>query len=236
MQIYTGTSGFSYPAWRGTFYPEKLPTTRMLEHYASQLGTVEINNTFYRMPKPETLTGWAALTPPGFRFAPKAPQQITHRQRLVGSAESTALFWKTVGVLGQQLGPALFQLPPNMKKDLGRLTDFLALLPAGARAAFEFRHESWLDEEIYGILRNRNLALCVADSEKLSTPVVMTADYAYFRLRDEGYQPSDIDRWASTIGALSGITDAFVYFKHEEEGLGPQFAQRLIGSLGEAAA
>jgi uncharacterized protein YecE (DUF72 family) len=236
MQVFVGTSGYNYPEWRGSFYPEKFSTDKMLAYYAERFRTVEINYTFYRMPNEKLLNGWAAGTPEQFAFTLKAPRRITHDARLQRCEDLLQGFIRVARTLGPKLATLLFQLPPNFKKNPEVLREFVELVPEGTRAAFEFRHESWLDEEIYGILRNRNLALCVADSEKLSTPVVMTADYAYFRLRDEGYQPSDIDRWASTIGALSGITDAFVYFKHEEEGLGPQFAQRLIGSLGEAAA
>ena len=228
MQVFSGTSGFSYPAWRGSFYPEKLPTTRMLEHYAGQLGTVEINNTFYRMPKPETLTGWAALTPPGFRFAPKAPQQITHRQRLLGSADSAAFFWKTVGVLGERLGPALFQLPPNMKKDLPRLTDFLALLPPGARAAFEFRHESWFDDAVYAALSDRGAALCIAEAEDLKTPSIPTTSWGYLRLRRMDYEEPAVAAWATWLREQQAKwTEAYVYFKHEDAGRGPQLAATL---------
>lgn len=228
MQIFTGTSGFSYPAWRGSFYPEKMPTTRMLEHYAGQLGTVEINNTFYRMPRPEILTGWATLTPPGFRFAPKAPQQITHRQRLVGSADSAAFFWKTVGVLGERLGPALFQLPPNMKKDLPRLTDFLALLPAGARAAFEFRHESWFDDAVYAALADRGAALCIAEAEDLKTPSIPTTGWGYLRLRRMDYDDAAVAVWTAWLREQQGKwSEAYVYFKHEDAGRGPQLAALL---------
>lgn len=228
MQIFTGTSGFSYPAWRGSFYPEKMPTTRMLEHYATRLSTVEINNTFYRMPKPEILAGWAALTPPGFRFAPKAPQQITHRQRLAGSADSAAFFWKTVAVLGERLGPALFQLPPNMKKDLPRLTDFLALLPAGARAAFEFRHESWFDDAVYAALAERGAALCIAEAEELKTPSVPTTGWGYLRLRRMDYDDAAVAVWTAWLREQQGKwSEAYVYFKHEDAGRGPQLAAVL---------
>ena len=228
MQMFSGTSGFSYPAWRGSFYPEKLPTTRMLEHYASQLATVEINNTFYRMPKPETLTGWAALTPPAFRFAPKAPQQITHRQRLAGSADSAALFWKTIGVLGERLGPALFQLPPNMKKDLPRLTDFLALLPPGARAAFEFRHPSWFDDTVYAALSARGAALCIAEAEDLKTPSIATTGWGYLRLRRMDYDEAAVATWTAWLREQQASwSEAYVYFKHEDAGRGPQLAATL---------
>ena len=228
MQIFTGTSGFSYPEWKGSFYPEKMPTKQMLGYYAGHFGTVEINNTFYRMPRPELLTGWAELVPPGFRFAPKAPQQITHRQRLIGSADSAAFFWKTVGVLGDRLGPALFQLPPNMKKDLARLTDFLALLPAGARAAFEFRHESWFDDAVYAALSERGAALCIAEAEDLKTPSIPTTGWGYLRLRRMDYEEPAVATWTAWLREqTSKWSEAYVYFKHEDAGRGPQLATLL---------
>jgi uncharacterized protein YecE (DUF72 family) len=228
MQIFSGTSGFSYPAWRGSFYPEKFPTTRMLGYYAERFRTVEINNTFYRMPKAETLTGWASLTPATFRFAPKAPQQITHRQKLVGSAESAAHFWTILAALGERLGPALFQLPPSLKKDLPRLTDFLALLPPGARAAFEFRHASWFDDSVYAALSAHGAALCIAEAEELLTPSVATTSWGYLRLRRMDYDDARVITWARWLRAQEGTwSEAYVYFKHEDAGRGPQLATQL---------
>jgi len=232
MRVLAGTSGFSYKEWKGSFYPEDLPAGQMLSYYAARLPAVEINNTFYRMPKPALLEGWAAQVSPEFRFVLKASQRITHRKRLKEAGEEVAYFFQTAATLGDRLGPALFQLPPNLKKDLPRLETFLGVLPEGARAAFEFRHASWFDEAVYERLRARNLALCIADSEKLSTPVVATADYGYFRLRDEGYEDADMARWADTIRAHEAQwKDTFVYFKHEESGKGPEFARRLIERL-----
>lgn len=228
MEIFTGTSGFSYPAWRGSFYPEKLPPTRMLGYYAERLRTVEINNTFYRMPKTETLTGWASLTPPGFRFAPKAPQQITHRQKLAGSTDSAAYFWRTVAALGDKLGPALFQLPPFLRKDLPRLVDFLALLPPGARAAFEFRHASWFDDAVYAALSAHGAALCIAEADDLQTPAVTTTAWGYLRLRRTDYDDAGVARWARWLQEQEKVwTEAYVYFKHEDAGRGPQLATKL---------
>jgi uncharacterized protein YecE (DUF72 family) len=228
MQIFTGTSGFSYPAWRGSFYPEKLPATQMLAHYAGRLKTVEINNTFYRMPKAETLGGWAETTPAGFRFAPKAPQQITHRQRLVGSADTLAHFWKTLAALGEKLGPALFQLPPFQRKDLPRLTDFLALMPEGARAAFEFRHVSWFDDDVYAALAARGAALCVAEADDLQTPFVATASWGYLRLRRVEYDEAALAVWNTRLlEQASKWSEAYVYFKHEDAGVGPRLAGRF---------
>lgn len=228
MNLHVGTSGYSYKEWKGNFYPEKIKAEEMLKYYAERFKTVEINNTFYRMPKPETLTGWAALTPPSFRFAPKAPQQITHRQRLAGSADSTALFWKTIGVLGERLGPALFQLPPNMKKDLPRLTDFLALLPEGARAAFEFRHASWFDDAVYAALAQRGAALCIAEAEELKTPSIATTGWGYLRLRRMDYDDAAVATWTAWLRERQGKwSEAYVYFKHEDAGRGPQLAATL---------
>jgi uncharacterized protein YecE (DUF72 family) len=232
-RVLVGTSGYNYPEWRGTFYPEKFSTDKMLAFYAERFRTVEINYTFYRMPSEKLLSGWASGTPEGFSFTLKAPRRITHDSKLQRCEELLRIFCETARTLGPKLATLLFQLPPTFKKDPDVLRAFTELLPAGTRAAFEFRHESWHDAGIFDILRARNLALCVADSEKMSTPVEMTADYAYFRLRDEGYQPADLDRWASIVGGLTGIADAFVYFKHEEQGLGPEFARRFEAALPE---
>ena len=166
MKHWVGTSGFSYKAWKGPFYPEDLPTDQMLEYYAERLGSVEINNTFYRMPNRRTLAGWAERTPDDFRFVLKASQKITHRKRLRGVEDELDYLIPTMGELATKLGPTLIQLPPNMKKDLGRLTGFLDLLPPGFRAAFEFRNESWFDDEVVSTLRERNQALVVADTGK----------------------------------------------------------------------
>ena len=229
-RVFVGTSGYNYPEWRGTFYPEKFSTDKMLAYYAERFPTVEINYTFYRMPTEKLLAGWSAGTPETFTFTLKAPRRITHDSKLQRCEDALQTFCRTAKTLGSKLAVLLFQLPPNFKKNADVLREFVALLPEGTRAAFEFRHESWLDAETYDTLRSRNVALCVADSEKMSTPVEVTADYAYLRLRDEGYQQPDIERWAQTIKMLS-VPDAFVYFKHEEHGLGPEFAKRLIESL-----
>lgn len=229
--VLVGTSGYNYPEWRGTFYPEKFPANRMLEYYAGRFPTVEINYTFYRMPTEKLLAGWSAGTPDRFSFTLKAPRRITHDAKLQRCADLLHAFCRTARTLGPKLGVLLFQLPPGFKKEISVLRDFIELMPEGTRAAFEFRHASWFDDEVFDTLRSRNLALCVADSEKLSTPVHMTADYAYFRLRDEGYQQADIERWARTIRELNGVTAAYVYFKHEEHGLGPAFANRLMEML-----
>jgi uncharacterized protein YecE (DUF72 family) len=231
MRIRVGTSGYNYPEWRGTFYPEKFSTDKMLAYYAERFPTVEINYTFYRLPNEKLLTGWSGGTPEHFSFTLKAPRRITHDAKLQRCEDLVRTFCSTARTLGPKLGVLLFQLAPTFKRNDQVLREFVELLPEGTRAAFEFRHDSWHDGDIFDILRSRNLALCIADSEKMSTPIEMTADYAYFRLRDEGYQPHDIDQWAQTIATLPGIADAFVYFKHEEQGLGPEFAERLMAAL-----
>ena len=236
MRYLIGTSGYNYPEWRGSFYPEKFPTAKMLAYYAERFNTVEVNYTFYRIPTPALLEGWAKGTPDGFTFTLKAPRRITHDSKLQRVEDLTQTFCRTAATLGPKLGVLLFQLPPTMKRDDAVLSAFVETLPEGTRAAFEFRHESWHDAAVFEALRRRNLALCIADSEKMSTPVVATADYAYFRLRDEGYQPDDIAAWARTIQDLGGIGDAYVYFKHEEQGKGPEFAQLLMKALGSGHA
>ena len=230
--IWIGTSGYNYPEWRGTFYPEKLAAAKMLPYYAERFPTVEINYTFYRAPNEKILEGWSAATPEHFKLTLKAPKRITHDARLRDCADRLRQFLETAAVLGPKLGALLFQLPPNLKKDVPLLDAFLDAFPPRVCAAFEFRHASWLDDEVYNRLRARNLALCVADSEKLSTPVEITADYAYFRLRDEGYTADDIARWADVIREkASDCQDAFVYFKHEESGKGPEFGKLLMQQL-----
>ena len=224
--ILIGTSGYNYPEWRGTFYPEKFSTNKMLAFYAERFPTVEINYTFYRMPTEKLLKGWADGTPEAFTFTLKAPRRITHDAKLQRCEDLLQAFCRTARTLGPKLAVLLFQLPPNFKKNVEVLAAFLELLPDGLRSAFEFRHASWFDGEVFDALRARNAALCIADSEKLKTPVEVTADFAYLRLRDEGYQDSDIEAWATTIKGLAP-PDTYVYFKHEEQGLGPVFAKKL---------
>ena len=231
MRYLVGTSGYNYPEWRGSFYPEKFPTGKMLAFYAEHFNTVEVNYTFYRIPTPPLLEGWAKGTPETFTFTLKAPRRITHDSKLQRCEDLTQTFCRTARTLGAKLGTLLFQLPPTFKRDDAVLGGFLELIPEGMRAAFEFRHPSWHDDSVFAALRRRNVALCVADSDKMSTPVVATADYAYFRLRDEGYQRPDIERWATVIKSQSVPGDAFVYFKHEEQGKGPEFAKMLMELL-----
>jgi uncharacterized protein YecE (DUF72 family) len=237
VAIWVGTSGYNYPEWKGSFYPETLPAAKMLPYYAERFPTVEINYTFYRAPTEKILEGWNKATPERFKLTLKAPKRITHDARLRDCGALVRQFLETAATLGPKLGALLFQLPPNLKKDLGLLDAFLETFPPRVCAAFEFRHASWLDDEVYSRLRTRNLALCVADSEKLSTPVEITADYGYFRLRDEGYTPADVARWAAVIEArTAACRDVFVYFKHEEEGKGPEFGRMLLDAIGGGAA
>ena len=233
MNVRVGTSGYNYAEWKGTFYPADLSAAKMLPYYAARFPTVEINATFYRMPTTKTLAGWAAATPEPFVLALKAPQRITHFARLRSVDDPVRFFCDTARTLGPKLGPLLFQLPPNFKKDLERLGQTLALLPPDLRCAFEFRHDSWLADDVYDLLRGRNAALCIADSTTASTPLVATADFGYLRLRDEGYTEADLARWAETIrGYGDRWGEAFVSFKHEESGIGPAFARKLAEILG----
>jgi uncharacterized protein YecE (DUF72 family) len=231
--IWIGTSGFQYPEWKGKFYPSDLSAKKMLPYYAARFRTTEINYTFYRIPSVTTLSKWSAETPDDFRFTLKAPKQITHVKQLRDCEELLARFWNVAVHLKGKLGAVLFQLPPYFKKDVSVLAAFLDLLPSEIKSAFEFRHESWFDEQVFTTLRTRNAALCVADSEKLRTPVVVTADYGYFRLRDESYTEADIERWAAIIAKQQKESgDVYVYFKHEESGIGPKFATLLMAILG----
>jgi uncharacterized protein YecE (DUF72 family) len=231
--IYIGTSGYNYPEWKGSFYPADLAAAKMLPYYAARVPTVEINYTFYRMPSVKLLEGWMKQVPPSFTFTLKAPRRITHDAKLMHCDTLTAEFCQTAGTLGNQLGALLFQLPPSLKKDLPRLDAFLDSLPPKVPAAFEFRHPSWFDADVFGRLRDRGVALCVADSEKLETPLEVTTGFGYFRLRDEGYQPADLEEWARKIAPLrERCSDIYVYFKHEEQGKGPEFARQLMTHLG----
>jgi uncharacterized protein YecE (DUF72 family) len=233
--IWVGTSGYNYPEWKGSFYPSSLPAAKMLPYYAERFPTVEINYTFYRMPNEKLTEGWAAQTPSPYKLTLKAPRRITHDSRLKNCGELVNAFCRVAGSLGDKLGALLFQLPPNLKKDLALFDAFLAELPPKVCGAFEFRNVSWLDDEVFERLSKRNLALCVADSERLSTPVRITADYAYFRLRDEGYTSDDIAQWGDTIKRdAASCRDVYVYFKHEEQGKGPEFARLLMERLGQS--
>ncbi len=233
MRVHVGTSGYNFPEWKGTFYPAKFPESQMLEYYAQRLSTVEVNYTFYRMPNAKTVAGWDAATPASFTFVLKAPQRITHIARLKDIDDPLRYFLETARRLGKKLGPVLFQLPPNFKKDLARLGDLLTQFPPDIRCAWEFRHESWFSDDVYDVLRTGNAALCVADTEDGSTPHVASADFGYFRLRDEGYTTEDLAQWAATVKELGKQwQDTYVFFKHEESGVGPKLAQQFAELLG----
>ncbi len=225
-KLRTGTSGFSYKEWKGSFYPEKLPNSDMLAYYASRLAAVEINNTFYRMPKAEVLEGWRAKVPDDFRFILKASRRITHFKRLVGAGDELDYFASTARGLGRRLGALLFQLPPNFKKDLGRLGAFLDQVPDDVAAAFEFRHDSWFDDEVATLLADHNRALCLADTEERPAPIVRTADWGYLRLRRPGYSDAELGGWLETL-TEQGWDRVFVFFKHEDEASGPRMAEAL---------
>jgi uncharacterized protein YecE (DUF72 family) len=228
MKLHVGTSGYAYKEWKGKFYPEKLPATKMLRYYGEHFGAVEINATFYAMPKAAGLEKWAADVPADFQFVLKAPQRITHFQRLRDAGDNVRYFIEVAGVLKERLGPLLFQLPPNMKKDVPRFAAFLELLPAERRVAFEFRHASWFDNEIFGMLRDRNIALCTADADDdLVVPFVKTADWGYLRLRRPEYSDADLKTWLNET-RQHGWKDAYIFFRHEDEGTGPRFAQMLL--------
>lgn len=227
MSVYTGTSGYSYKEWKGVFYPEKLAADKMLAFYAGELPTVEINNTFYRLPKSEVLEQWRRQVPDSFRFIIKASRRITHIKRLKEADDETAYLFETLTSLEDALGAVLFQLPPFLRKDLERLRGFLDILPAGARAAFEFRHPSWYDEDVLALLASHNAALCVADAgEDHDPPARATADWGYLRLRRENYSEQALAKWADFIAAQDWL-DTFVFFKHEDAGAGPLMAKRF---------
>jgi uncharacterized protein YecE (DUF72 family) len=227
VRVRAGTSGYAYPEWKGSFYPADLPAKSFLPFYAERFDTVEINNTFYRMPVEGTLSTWASAVPEAFRFSMKAPQTITHRKRLKDALEPTAHLAKTSEALGERRGPVLFGLPPNLKRDAPRLRAFLSALPPDLRCAFEFRHPSWFDEEVWDALREARAALCVADADELSTPLVSTADWGYLRLRRVAYDEDALASWAGRV-LDQPWTEAFVYFKHEDAGTGPRLARAFL--------
>ena len=233
QRLHVGTSGYNFPEWKGSFYPPKLSSSKWLEYYAQQLGTVEINYTFYRMPSEKTIAGWNAATPESFTFVLKAPQRITHFARLRNIDEPLRLFLDLIRKLNTKLGAVLFQLPPNFAKDLERLGDLLTQFPTDVRAACEFRHASWWSDDVYELLRSTNTALCIADTEEGTTPLVRTADFGYVRLRDEGYSREGLQEWKQKVQDLGqSWTDAYIFFKHEEKGVAPKLAaefQMLFG-------
>jgi len=234
VKAWIGTSGFAYPEWKGNFYPEKISAKDMLAYYAERFPTVEVNNTFYRMPKVDVIQSWAAQVPEHFRFVIKASQRITHFQRLKECADLLDYLYRTTFVLGPRLGPLLFQLPPNFKKDLPRLEAFFSVIPDKRPMAFEFRHASWFDDEVFEALRRQGVALCVADTgEEPATPLVATTDWGYLRLRREAFSDAELRDWAKRIQSQPW-GEAYVFLKHEEEGIGPKLAARLIEYCGSS--
>jgi uncharacterized protein YecE (DUF72 family) len=235
VRIRIGTSGYSYKEWKGSFYPDDLPAAKMLEFYASRFETVEINNTFYRMPDQKMLSKWTEQVPDRFTFVLKAPQRITHQKKLAGAEEDVQHFFDVATSLGPQLGPVLFQLPPFARKDAAKLRGFLSILPPKALVAFEFRHLSWCDDEIYGMLRERDAPLCLSDTDEVADPdglIIPTASWGYLRLRRTEYSDAALSDWAVRI-EKQPWREAYVFFKHEDEAKGPMFAERFRVRFGQ---
>ncbi|MBA2525360.1 MAG: DUF72 domain-containing protein [Pyrinomonadaceae bacterium] len=228
MTLYVGTSGYSYKEWKGSFYPEKLPAREMLTYYATRLPAVEINNTFYRLPQKSMLENWKEQVPAGFKFSVKASQKITHFKRLKETEEETRYLLETAAALEDRLGPLLFQLPPNMKKDLSRLQSFLGCLPNETKATFEFRHQTWFDDDVLELLSRKNHALCISDTDDLPVSHIdKTADWGYLRLRRINYSEENLAEWFKRV-IDQNWNDAFVFFKHEDEGTGPRLAGQFL--------
>jgi uncharacterized protein YecE (DUF72 family) len=228
MTLYVGTSGYSYKEWKGSFYPEKIPAKDMLAYYSARLHAVELNNTFYRLPQKSMVESWKSQVPNDFRFSVKASQRITHFKRLKEVAEETRFMLETVSELGDRLGAVLFQLPPNMKKDLERLDTFLKEVPGETPVAFEFRHPTWFDDDVLALLRSQNRALCVSDTDDLPTSHIdKTADWGYLRLRRVNYSDADLAEWMRRVKTQQW-KNTFVFFKHEDEGTGPKLAARFV--------
>jgi uncharacterized protein YecE (DUF72 family) len=226
MKLYCGTSGFSFKEWKGPFYPEKLPNDKMLAFYAERLPTVEINNTFYRMPRPALLEGWCAQVPDTFRFAIKAPRRISHIKQLADCEEEAGYFFETLEVLGERLGVVLFQLPPHARVGVEKLGAFLELVPGHVPVAFEFRHPSWQDETVYAALAAHGAAWVTADTDGSAPPgLPNTGVYTYLRLRAETYTDDVLRAWKASCAAFD---TAFVFFKHEDAAAGPAYAERML--------
>lgn len=233
MKILAGTSGYAFKEWKGSFYPADLKDDGMLAFYASRFPTVEINNTFYRLPRENVLLDWASKVPDGFTFAIKASQRITHHARLKPefSADLLGFLLKNTALLEDHLGPILFQLPPNMKKDADRLRGFLDLLPADWKFVIEFRHASWFEEDVFTALRERNVAMCVAEQEDFKCPVVCTASWGYLRLHRFDYDDAALTEWARCV-AGQPWKEAYVYFKHDEGvGSGPPAVNAFVAAV-----
>lgn len=229
MHLRAGTSGFSFREWKGAFYPERLPSKAMLGFYSERLSTVEINSSFYRMPDSEVLRAWSETVPDDFIFVLKASRRITHNTRLQATSFDTVTeLWNIAGALGVNRGPILFQLPPNMKRDVPRLQAFLQALPDGLQAAFEFRHASWFDDQVYDAIRAAGHAVCVADTDDTERPpLVSTTDWGYVRLRRERYDDDALETWLETIESQRW-NECFVFFKHDDVGAAPRLAERLL--------
>jgi uncharacterized protein YecE (DUF72 family) len=227
MKLHVGTSGYSYKEWKGSFYPEKIKPDEMLSYYASRLPAVEINNTFYRMPKKDVLETWASQVPERFRFSVKASRRITHMKQLRGVEDEVGFLLDNLTVLGDRLGVVLFQTPPTLKKDLDRLDVFLSLLPEGGKFVFEFRHDSWLEDDAVERLKGRGCALCVSDTDEQDAELIPTADFGYLRLRKEAYDKAALKKWSKRV-ADQGWSEAFVFFKHEDEGAGAAQAMQFL--------
>ena len=228
MNLFVGTSGYSYKEWKGSFYPKTLPAKEMLPYYAEHFKAVELNNTFYRLPKPEMLDNWKAQVPEDFRFTMKASQGITHFRRLKDATGATRFMLERVSALEDRLGAVLFRLPEDFKKDLARLEIFLKGLPEDTPAAFEFRHPTWFDDDVLALLRSYNRVLCVSDRDEMPmSHIDKTADWGYLRLRRVNYSESDLKQWIKRIKAEQW-KETYVFFKHEDEGTGPKLAARFI--------
>lgn len=227
MRLLPGTSGYSYKAWKGNFYPSDLPASRMLEHYCSKLPAVEVNNTFYRMPSARMVQAWIEATPEPFRFVLKASRRITHHARLREVDDLLRYLFDTTLPLGPRLGAHLFQLPPYAKIDPGRLDAFLQRIPSGQRVALEFRHHSWFEDEVFDLLRRHDAALVIADGGKIEVPFVPTAGWGYLRLRRASYDDEAMAGWVQRV-LDTGWSEAFVFFKHEDEGAGPRMARQFL--------
>lgn len=227
MQILTGTSGFSYKEWKGSFYPEDLSNDKMLSYYSERLPAVEINNTFYRLPRKNVLESWSQQVPSDFKFVLKASRRITHFKRLKETGEETGYLLETSKALEENLGVILFQLPPNLKKDITRLEKFLELIPKESRATFEFRHDSWLDDETYDTLRPHNIPICISDTDENEGQIVSTASWGYIRMRRTQYKKASLKKWIDQIHAQKW-DQAFVFFKHEDAGAGPKLAASFL--------
>lgn len=228
VNVYVGTSGYSYKEWKGSFYPQNLPDRMMLQYYSRILPAVELNTTFYRMPTEKLIASWAEQVPPGFRFVLKASRRITHIRPLRDKGEEVDYLCRTAGSLGEKLGAILFQLPPYLRRDMELLQSFMELLPRGIRAVFEFRHSSWCEEELHAALRHRGSALCCSDegAEEFGR-LVDTAGWGYLRLRRPSYTREELQAWLDGIRALA-LNEVYVFFKHEDEGAGPRLAREFL--------